>query len=67
MKEEVEQIIAEGNLVVSRWRSSATFTGDIEGVSIKDKKIAIQEMAIYHIANEKMEMLKQFIGLRIVL
>lgn len=51
--EDIEQIIAEGNLVVTRFRASGTFTGNIEGISLKNRGVTIQEITIYRIDKGK--------------
>lgn len=53
LTENIEQIIAEGNLVVTHIRSSGTLTGNIEGVSFNNKRVTIQEIAIYRIDKGK--------------
>lgn len=52
-RENIEQIIAEGNLVATYFLSHGTFTGNIQGISQKNKKMALQEMAIYRIVQGK--------------
>jgi predicted ester cyclase len=53
LRENIELILAEGNLVATYWRAHGTFTGNIQGISQKNQKIALQEMAIYRIVQGK--------------
>jgi steroid delta-isomerase-like uncharacterized protein len=53
LTENIEQIIAEGDLVVTRFSSSGTFKGDIMGISPKDQKVTRQEIAIHWIVDGK--------------
>jgi predicted ester cyclase len=53
LTESIEQIVAEGDLVVTRFSSSGTFRGNIMGISPNDKKVTRQEIAIHRIANRK--------------
>jgi steroid delta-isomerase-like uncharacterized protein len=53
LTEEIEQIVAEGDLVVTRFSSSGTFKGNIIGISSKDKKVTRQEIAIHRIDSGK--------------
>lgn len=53
LTENIEQIIAEGNLVVTHFRASGTFTGIVEEISFKNTRVAIQEIAIYRIFKGK--------------
>jgi steroid delta-isomerase-like uncharacterized protein len=53
LTENIEQIVAEGDLVVTRFSSSGTFKGNIMGISPKDKKVTRQEIAIHRIDNGK--------------
>jgi predicted ester cyclase len=51
--ENIEQIIAEGNLVVTRFRGSGTFKGAVERISPTNKRVTNQEIAIYRIVKGK--------------
>ena len=53
LREDIEQIVAEGDLVVTRFSTGGTFKGNIMGVSPKDKKVTRQEIAIHRIVNGK--------------
>jgi steroid delta-isomerase-like uncharacterized protein len=53
LKEEIEQIVAEGDLVVTRFSTGGTFKGNIMGISPSDKKVTRQEIAIHRIVNGK--------------
>jgi predicted ester cyclase len=53
LTEDIVQIVAEGDLVVTRFSSSGTFEGCIMGISPKNKKVTRQEMAIHRIVNGK--------------
>jgi predicted ester cyclase len=50
--EEIEQIVAEGDLVVTRFSSRGTFKGE-PGVPPDGKKINVQEIAIHRIVDGK--------------
>jgi steroid delta-isomerase-like uncharacterized protein len=54
LTENIEQIVAEGDLVVTRFTSSGTLKNDTMGVPPpSDKKITRQEIAIHCIVNGK--------------
>jgi predicted ester cyclase len=54
LKEDIEQIIADGDFVVTRFSTSGTFTGTFMGVAFKDLKLQGYEgIAIHHIVNAK--------------
>jgi predicted ester cyclase len=54
LKEDIEQIVADGDFVVTRFSSSGTFTGIIMGVAFKDLKVLGHEgIAIHRIVNGK--------------
>ena len=53
MREEVVHVVAEGNLVVSHFISSGTFTGEMNGLQPSGKKISRPEIAVHRIANGK--------------
>jgi steroid delta-isomerase-like uncharacterized protein len=47
----VEQQIAEGDSVVTRWSSTGTHLGDFQGISPTGKKIALSGISIYQYAD----------------
>ena len=51
--EHIEQIVTEGDLVVTRFSCSGTFKGDSMGISPKDQKVTRQEIAIHRIVDGK--------------
>jgi steroid delta-isomerase-like uncharacterized protein len=51
--ENIEQIVAEGDLVVTRFSSHGTFKGKIMGIPSNDKRVTVQEIAIHCIVNRK--------------
>ena len=51
--ENIEQIVAEGDLVVTRFSDQGTFKGQITGIPSNDKKVTVQEIAIFRIVNRK--------------
>jgi steroid delta-isomerase-like uncharacterized protein len=53
LKEEIEQIVTEGDLVVTRFSTGGTFKGNIMGLSPNDQKVTRQEIAIHRIDNGK--------------
>jgi steroid delta-isomerase-like uncharacterized protein len=53
LTENIEQIVAEGDLVVTRFSSSGIFKGNHMGISPSDKKVTRQEIAIHRIVNGK--------------
>lgn len=53
LTESIEQIIAEGNLVMTYFHSRGTFTGNIDGVSIQNKNVENNEVAIYRLVDGK--------------
>ena len=53
MTEDIVHIVAEGDLVVTHFISSGTFTGDLNGLQPSGKKVSRPEIAIHRIANGK--------------
>jgi predicted ester cyclase len=53
LTEDIEQIVAEGDLVVTRFSTGGTFKGNIMGISPKDQKVTRQEIAIHRFDNGK--------------
>ena len=51
--EKIEQIVAEGNLVVTRFTSSGTFTGNLMGIPPTGKRVSREEIAIHRIVDGK--------------
>jgi steroid delta-isomerase-like uncharacterized protein len=51
--EHVEDIIAEGDKVVTRFTSSGTHKGELAGIAPTGKQVKISEIAIYRIADGK--------------
>jgi predicted ester cyclase len=51
--ENIEQIVAEGDLVVTRFSDQGTFKGKTIGIPYNDKKVTVQEIAIFRIVNRK--------------
>jgi predicted ester cyclase len=51
--ENIEQIVAEGDLVVTRFSDQGTFKGKIIGIPSNNKKVTVQEIAIFRIVNRK--------------
>jgi steroid delta-isomerase-like uncharacterized protein len=53
MTEDVVHIVAEGDLVVTHFISSGTFTGEMKGLEPSGKKISRPEIAIHRIIDGK--------------
>ena len=53
MTEEVIHIVAEGDLVVTHFISSGTFTGEMRGLQPSGKKISRPEIAVHRIVDGK--------------
>jgi len=53
MTEQIEQMVAEGDLVVSRFSSGGTFTGEIMGISPDNQQVTREEIAIHRIVDGK--------------
>lgn len=51
--EKVEDIVAEGNKVVIRFTSTGTQQGEFAGIAPTGKKVTIQEVAIFRLADGK--------------
>jgi len=51
MKEDVLHIVAEGELVVSHFISSGTFTGEMNGLQPSGKKLSRPETAVHRIVD----------------
>lgn len=51
--EHIEDMIAEGDKVVTRWTSRGTHTGEFEGIPPTGKQVEIAEAAIFRIADGK--------------
>ena len=51
--EHIEDIIAEGDRVVTRWTSRGTHQGEFEGIAPTGKQVTVAEVAIFRIANGK--------------
>ena len=52
-KEEIVDIISEGDKVVTRYKSTGTQQGTFNGIDSTGKKVTIYETSIYRIANDK--------------
>ncbi len=53
-KEEIVDIIAEGDKVVTRYKSTGTQQGEFNGLDSTGNKVTIYETSIYRIANGKL-------------
>jgi len=53
MTEDIVHVVAEGDLVVSHFISSGTFTGEMNGLEPSGKKLSRPEIAIHRIVNGK--------------
>jgi steroid delta-isomerase-like uncharacterized protein len=51
--EHVEQIVAEGDLVVTRFTSTGTHKGDWVGIPPTGKRLKVQEISIHRVVNGK--------------
>jgi predicted ester cyclase len=51
--ETIQQIVAKGDLVVTRFICEGTYTGDDEGIRATGKKIVEEEIAIHRIVDGK--------------
>jgi steroid delta-isomerase-like uncharacterized protein len=51
--EQIEDIIAEGDRVVTRFTSRGTHKGEFQGIAPTGNKVTIAEVAIYRIADGK--------------
>jgi len=50
----IEDIIAEGDTVVARWKASARHSGDLEGIPPSNKQLTLRGVAIYRFEEDKM-------------
>ena len=50
---EIEDLVAEGDAVVARWKMEATHTGSFMGESPTGKKISARGLTYYRLANGK--------------
>ena len=50
---EIEDLVAEGDAVVARWKMEATHTGSLMGESPTGKKISARGLTYYRLANGK--------------
>ena len=50
---EIEDLVAEGDAVVSRWTAQGTHTGSMMGESPTGKQIAMRGLTYYRLANGK--------------
>lgn len=48
-----EELISAGNIVVGRWSATGTHTGELPGVAITGKPIAIGGISIYRFEGER--------------
>jgi steroid delta-isomerase-like uncharacterized protein len=49
--EEIEDIVAEGDRVVTRFRSSGTHRGEFQGIAPTGRRVTIAEVAVYCVVN----------------
>jgi steroid delta-isomerase-like uncharacterized protein len=52
-KESIVHIVAEGDLVVTHFVSSGTFTGEIDGLQATGQKVSRPEIAVHRLLNGK--------------
>lgn len=52
-KEEIVDVVADGNKVVTRYYSTGTHSGNWDGIDSTGNKVGIEEMSIYHLENGK--------------
>jgi steroid delta-isomerase-like uncharacterized protein len=52
-EEHIEDIIADGDKVVTRWTATGTHEGEFEGIPPTGNQVTIAEVAIYRIADGK--------------
>ena len=55
MHQTIEDLVAEGDKVACRWSGRGTHQGDLMGVAATGKAITITGIAIYRIANGKIQ------------
>ena len=53
MTSTIEDLIAEGDKVVARWRSRATHRGDYMGIAPSGKEVEFTGISIYRIEGNK--------------
>jgi steroid delta-isomerase-like uncharacterized protein len=53
LREDIIHIVAEGDLVVSHFISSGTFTGEMEGLQPQGQKVSRPEIAVHRLRNGK--------------
>ena len=51
----IEDLVAEGDKVACRWSGRATHQGDLMGVAATGKAIVLTGIAIYRVANGKIQ------------
>ena len=51
--EDVEEMITEGNRVVTRYTSRGTHRGEFKGIAPTGRSIAVREISIYRVAKGK--------------
>jgi steroid delta-isomerase-like uncharacterized protein len=52
-REKVDDVVAEGDRVVIRFTSTGTQRGEFQGIAPTNRKVKIQEMAIFRLAHGK--------------
>jgi predicted ester cyclase len=50
----VDDLIAEGDRVVARWRLLGTHTGEFRGIAASGRPITLKGIAIYRLENGKL-------------
>jgi steroid delta-isomerase-like uncharacterized protein len=59
----VEAIVAEGDLVATHWRTSGTQRGEFLGVLSTGRRIALQGMDLFRLADDRIAELRRFFDL----
>jgi steroid delta-isomerase-like uncharacterized protein len=59
----VEAIVAEGELVATHWRTSGTQRGEFLGVLPTGRRIALQGMDLFRLADDRIAELRRFFDL----
>jgi steroid delta-isomerase-like uncharacterized protein len=59
----VEAIVAEGDLVATHWRTSGTQRGEFLGVLPTGRRIALQGMDLFRLADDRIAELRRFFDL----
>jgi predicted ester cyclase len=54
LRHTIEDQIAEGDRIVTRWTARGTYRGDLGGTETTDKRIILTGINIYRIAGEKL-------------